>query len=255
MTGHWRLSLLITVSCLAACMRRRHACANVTVRPAIVPDGNVDGNADDRPRRRTEHSSGAATWTFEPVDRHEPPDIYRHDPIAEPVAADDRDGYERHHSVEPAARPHQHHRQLSVSARLHRDACSASARQIARVSTPISLASTVRPWRSRHSVATSCCQRPDHSRAYRPCRAADVPSNCLPRGRLGRGVSEVLPVWPYRAARSSGAADSKREVPGLAARRERGRRERLRLGQCVGTTSALAAPRFRPRDSTCVPGR
>ena len=89
----------------------------------------------------------------------------------------------------------------------------------------------MRPWRSRHSVATSCCRRRDHSRAYRPCRAADVPSNCLPRGRLGRGVSEVLPVGPCRTARSSGAADSKREVPGLAARRERGRRERLRLGQ------------------------
>ena len=53
--------------------------------------------------------------------RHEPPDIYRNDPIAEPVAADDRDGYERHHSVESATGPHQHHRQLSVSSRLHRD--------------------------------------------------------------------------------------------------------------------------------------
>ena len=54
MTGHSRLSLLLTVSCLAGDMRRRHACAHVAVWPAVVPDGNVDGNADDRSRRRAE---------------------------------------------------------------------------------------------------------------------------------------------------------------------------------------------------------
>ena len=163
--------------------------------------------------------------------------------------------YERYHAVEPAARPHQH---APAAIRLREAAqgrCSASAPRIAPASTPISLASTVPRWRSRHSVATLSCQRRGHSRAYRPCRAADVPSNCLPRGRLGRGVPEVIPIGPYRTARSSGAADSKREVPGVAARRERGWSERLRLGQCLGTISALAAPGGRPRDSTRLPRR
>src|SRR3954454_894896 len=31
------------------CVRRRHACADVTVRTAVVPDWNVDRNADHRP--------------------------------------------------------------------------------------------------------------------------------------------------------------------------------------------------------------
>src|SRR3954464_6482063 len=36
-------------------MRRRYAGANVAVRSTIIPDGNVDWNAHDRPRRRAEH--------------------------------------------------------------------------------------------------------------------------------------------------------------------------------------------------------
>ena len=55
MTGHSRLSLLITVVVPRRDVRRRHACAHLTVWTAVVPDWNVDGNADDRPRRRAEH--------------------------------------------------------------------------------------------------------------------------------------------------------------------------------------------------------
>src|SRR3954467_12482018 len=53
--------------------------------------------------------------------RHEPADVQRHDPLAEPVVVNDCHGDERHHAVEPAAGAHQHARQLSISARLHRD--------------------------------------------------------------------------------------------------------------------------------------
>src|SRR3954452_15007864 len=103
------------------CMRRRYARANVTNHSTIVPDGNVDGSALDRPRRRT-NEFGRGDLDIRARNRYKPPDIYRNDPIADPVAADDRDGYERHHAVESATGPHQHHRQLSVSPRLHRNA-------------------------------------------------------------------------------------------------------------------------------------
>src|SRR3954453_3174953 len=53
--------------------------------------------------------------------RHEPADVQRHDPLAEPVVVNDCHGDERHHAVEPASGAHQHARQLSIAARLHRD--------------------------------------------------------------------------------------------------------------------------------------
>ena len=255
MTGHWRLSLLITVSCLAACVRRRYACANVTVRPAIVPDGNVDGNAHDRPRRRTEHSSGAATWTFEPVNRHEPADIYRHDPIAEPVAADDRDGYERHHSVEPAARPHQHHRQLSVSSRLHRDDAqrwhgrSHEYRRRflwRRLCVP---GAVDIPWPRRVVKDRIIAVPIDRAAPLTFLRTAfhedDWVAVFLKSYQSGRVAQRVRPVQQIQSAKFQAW---------LRAENAAGANVYVSVNT-VGTTSAIAAPRFRPRDSTCLPGR
>ena len=55
MTGHSRLSAPHNGVVPRRDVRRRHACAHFTVWTAVVPDWNVDGNADDRPRRRAEH--------------------------------------------------------------------------------------------------------------------------------------------------------------------------------------------------------
>ena len=120
MTGHSRLPLLITVSCLAA------TCGGGTPVPTS-PSGQQSFLTGTWTGTLTIDREGEPSTVrcsdvdIRPVDRHEPPDIYRHDSIAEPVVADDRERYERYHSVESAARPHQHHRQLSVSSRLHRD--------------------------------------------------------------------------------------------------------------------------------------
>ena len=38
-----------------SCVRRRNSCADIAVRTAVVPDRNVDRNADHRPRGRAEH--------------------------------------------------------------------------------------------------------------------------------------------------------------------------------------------------------
>ena len=74
MTAHTRLSALLAASCLAA------TCGGGTPVPTspsgatVVPHRDVDGNADDRPRGRTEHIRGRD------VDicaggRHEPADV------------------------------------------------------------------------------------------------------------------------------------------------------------------------------------
>src|SRR4051794_10128328 len=69
-------------------MRRRYAGANVADRSTIVSDGNVDGNALDRARRRT-NEFWRGDVDIRARNRYEPPDIHRNDPIAEPVATDD----------------------------------------------------------------------------------------------------------------------------------------------------------------------
>jgi hypothetical protein len=107
--------------------------------------------------------------------------------------------------------------------------------------------STVRLWRSRHSAGTLSYQRRDLSCGDRSRGAADISSNCIPCGRLASGLPEVVPIRPNRAARPSGAANSGAEVSGVVARRERGRRERVRLRQSPGATSAISAPGGRPR--------
>ena len=87
---------------------------------ASSPGASMQLPWPDRSRRRT-NQFRHSNVDIRARNRHEPPDIYRNNPIAEPVAADDRDGYERHHSFESATGPHQHHGQLSVSSRLHRN--------------------------------------------------------------------------------------------------------------------------------------
>src|SRR4029077_14222897 len=87
-------------------MRRRYPGANVADRSTIVPDWNVDVNADDRPRGRAKHVR-CSDADVRNCGRHEPADCYRHDSFADPVVDDDGERDERYYTVKPAARTHQ----------------------------------------------------------------------------------------------------------------------------------------------------
>src|SRR6266516_4195012 len=83
---------------LCRCVRRWNSCADITVRAAVVPHWNLDGNADHRSRRRAQHLR-CSDVDIRTRRRDEPADVYCDDTFTEPLVDDDGKRDERHNAV------------------------------------------------------------------------------------------------------------------------------------------------------------